>query len=87
MTTPRTTSRMIARAVLARARRGAFGVLVRDMPEYEPGALVTELATGADGRPLRVAMPGFPVPQTRNLREIARGAGLSTTPPGSIEVE
>lgn len=72
----KTTSAVIARAVLDQAHRKAFGVLVQDLPEYEPAALLEGLANNARGIRLRVAMPGFSPQVTRELKDIARSAGL-----------
>ena len=54
------TGEILARAILARAKRQEFGILVRDMPEYEPEALVAELGKLKKRETdVRLAMPGF----------------------------
>jgi len=72
-----TTGEIIARAIAARAQRGAFGVLVRDMPEYDPDALLGGLGESRKQRvALRIAMPGFAPPQAKALKDAARRAGF-----------
>lgn len=73
-TIARTTSGIIARAVLKRVRDRAFGVLVRDVPEYEPDALVTEL--GQSAAAIRLAMPGLSDKQAQQIQSTAAQAGF-----------
>lgn len=70
-----TAGEIIARAVLARAARGAFGVLVRDVPEFDLKALLTGLAPSNGGR-LRVAMPGLAPSEAKQLRNAASQLGF-----------
>lgn len=69
-----TTGEVIARAILSHAEAGAFGVLVKDMPEFEPTALLAALRPGLG---LRVAMPGYSPTVTKSLKDAARRAGFS----------
>jgi len=72
-----TTGQLIASAITTRATRGAFGVLVRDMPNYDAGALLFGLGESrGHGIALRIAMPGLAAAQIRVLREAARRAGF-----------
>lgn len=70
-----TTGEVIARAVLAHAERGAFGVLVQEMPEFEPRALLEGLSRGARAS-LRISMPGYPPAVSKLLKDTARRLGL-----------
>src|SRR5262245_37842363 len=71
------TGQLIARAIATRAKRGAFGVLVRDMPEYDPAALLLGLGESRSRRvALRIAMPGFAQAQVKALNDTARRAGF-----------
>ena len=72
-----TTGELIARAITARAQRRAFGILVRDMPDYDPRALLVSLGEGKrQGVALRIAMPGFELAQVKALKDTARRAGF-----------
>lgn len=71
-----TTGEVIARAILAHAERGAFGVLVKDMPEFDPTALLSALRQRPRGVALRVAMPGYSPTVTKSLKEAAHRAGF-----------
>lgn len=72
-----TTGELIARAIAMRAQRGAFGVLVRDMPEYDPDSLLIGLGESRKQRiALRIAMPGLAPPQANALKDTALCAGF-----------
>jgi hypothetical protein len=71
-----TTGAVIARAVLAQAARRVFGVMVRDLPEFDPAAFLDGLRLRPAGVSLRVAMPGYPASMGKALRDAARRAGL-----------
>lgn len=73
----RTAGELIARAIAARASRGAFGVLVRDMPHYDAAELLGGLGHArAAGAALRVAMPNLAGSLASNLRGVAHDAGF-----------
>lgn len=71
-----TTGLVIARAIIAHARHGAFGVLVKDMPEFDADSLLEGLAAQKREIRFRVAMPGFPAHQIRQLKEKAGALGF-----------
>jgi len=71
-----TTGEVIARAIIAHAERRAFGVLVKDMPEFEPTALLSALRHRPIGVALRVAMPGYSPTVTKSLKDAALRAGF-----------
>src|SRR5689334_25055093 len=71
-----TTGHLIARAILARAQRGAFGVMVRDMPNFEPDALLAGLRGSEGTVALRVAMPGYSPTDAKALLDSARRVGF-----------
>lgn len=70
-----TTGEVIARAILSHAKAGAFGVLVVDMPEFEPTTLLAALRPGKIG--LRLAMPGYSPTVTKSLKDAAQRAGFN----------
>lgn len=70
-----TTGEVIARTILAHVGRGAFGVLVREMPEFDAAALLEGLARG-DRNSLRVSMPGYPPAVAKQLKDTARKLGF-----------
>jgi hypothetical protein len=71
------TGELMARAILSRVQQRAFGVLVRNVPEFDPEALVDGLGTFDDSAvPLRLSMPGFSPQVSKALRDRAKRAGL-----------
>lgn len=70
------TGSVIARAIIAHARQGAFGVLVKDMPEFDPESLLEGLATRHAKIRFRVAMPGYAPKWGRKLRDKASTLGF-----------
>lgn len=73
-----TTGELLSRAIAGHAERGAFGVLVRDMPEFDADSLIAGLGDCRRRQrvALRLAMPGVPPAQSKGLRESARRAGF-----------
>src|SRR6185437_8227327 len=72
-----TTGGVIARAILKRARDKAFGVLVRDVPEFKKESLIAALSPSASGRvAIRLAMPGLSDDEAKSLRVAASRVGF-----------
>jgi len=69
------TSQIIAKAIRARAARGAFGILVCDLPEFDGDALLTALVDGGKTA-IRIAMPGLAAGDAKRLRGAAQRLGL-----------
>src|ERR1700687_1586845 len=74
-----TAGSIIARAVLKRAKERAFGVLVRDVPEFKKETFIAGLSPSVSGRTqLRIAMPGLPDEQARARRATATRLGFAS---------
>jgi len=83
MTVEEVTGEVVARAVLRRANRGAFGILLRELPEDSFESFIATL--GAEGgRPLRVrlAIPCGTTNRATEIRRLGRKAGF---PENSLE--
>jgi hypothetical protein len=72
-----TTGLVIARAIIAHAQDGAFGVLVRDMPEFDPQSLLEGLAERQGDIRFRIAMPGYSLQEGKQLKNKAGALGFS----------
>jgi DNA segregation ATPase FtsK/SpoIIIE-like protein len=70
-----TTGEVIARAVIAQAKNQAFGVLVKDMPAFDPLALLRGLSVSKSRIRVRLAMAGYSPQITKSLKDAAAANG------------